>query len=131
MLMESYMVLLVDANPIFLQSVSRFLAEHAPEQIVVGGAVSDGADALALAASLRPDVVLLGLASSAQPGLQLVPQLRAILPHSGILVLGVLEVNGYRRTALADGADAFVLKDDLPTTLLPTILEVMRGRKAN
>jgi DNA-binding NarL/FixJ family response regulator len=131
MLMELYVALLIDANLTFLQSVSRFLADHAPNQIEVGGTVGNSADALALAASLRPAVVLLGLASSAQPGLQLLPQLRALLPHSGIIVLSVLEVNGYRQMALTRGADAFVLKDDLPVTLLPTIMDVMRDRKTD
>jgi DNA-binding NarL/FixJ family response regulator len=127
--MEPLVTLIVDAGPIFLQSLTQFLAEQAPDQIVVGGAVSDGAVALSLAASIRPNVVLVGLASFAQPVLQLLPQLRAILPQASIIVLGVLEANGYRQAALAAGADAFLPKDDLPVTLMPAIMDVMRGRR--
>jgi DNA-binding NarL/FixJ family response regulator len=128
--MERQVVLLIDASPLFLQSIARFLTEHAGDQIVVGGAIGDSAGALELAADLHPDIVLVGLASSAQPGLQLVPQLRAILPQAGIIVLGVVEANGYRQAALSVGADAFLLKDDVPIVLLPALMAAMRGRGA-
>jgi two-component system, NarL family, nitrate/nitrite response regulator NarP len=129
--MDTLTVLLFDANPIFLQQVTRFLVEHAPGQLIVSGAASDASEALALAKRLSPDVVLVGLASSAQPGLELLPQLRARLSRSGIIVLGIVDVNGYRRAVRAAGADAFVLKDDVPTTLVPAIMDVMRGRRAD
>jgi DNA-binding NarL/FixJ family response regulator len=129
--MDTLTVILFDASPIFLQQVTRFLVEHAPGQLIVSGASSDAAEALALAERLSPDVVLVGLASSAQPGLDLLPQLRARLSRAGIIVLGVVDVNGYRRTARAAGADAFLLKDDVPPTLVPAIMEVMRGRRAD
>jgi DNA-binding NarL/FixJ family response regulator len=128
--MEPLVVLLVDANPIFRQSVVRFLHEHAPDDLVIGGAASGGAEALALATSLHPVVVLLGLAGSARPGLQLLPQVRATLPQTGIIVLGVLDTDGYRQAARAAGADAFLSKDGLKSTLLPTILHVARDRRS-
>jgi len=118
--MDTLTVLLFDASPIFLKHASRFLVEHAPGQLAVAGATSDPAEALGLAERLSPDVVLVGLASSARPGLELLPQLRAILPRAGIIVLSILE-NGYRQIALVDGANAFVLKNDVPTKLLPAI----------
>jgi len=124
-------VLLVDSSPIFLQSVVRFVQGDGPDQVVVGGAMSGGAEALALAESLRPDVVLWGIGVPALPQLQLLPQVRVMLPQAGIIVLGVLEAEGYQQAALAAGADAFLLKDDLPATLLPSIMDVMRGRRAD
>jgi two-component system, NarL family, response regulator DevR len=126
--MKPLVVLLVDANSIFRQSVVRFLDEHAPGQIVVGGAANGGAEALSLATSLHPAVVLLGLAGSARPGLQLLPQVRTMLPETGIIVLGLLDIDGYRQAAHAAGADAFLCKDGLKVTLVPTIMDVARDR---
>jgi DNA-binding NarL/FixJ family response regulator len=127
--MTLQVVLLVDNSPIFLHNVRRFLDLYARDQIVVGGAAHDADQGLALAAKLRPDVVLWGIGMPAQPQLQLLPQLRAILPRAGIIVLGMLE-EGYREAALAAGADVFLLKDGLPATLLPAISDVSRGRAA-
>jgi hypothetical protein len=50
------------------------------------------------------------------------------LPQARIIVLGILE-EGYRQASLAAGADLFLLKDDLTTTLLPAIMDVTRGQR--
>ena len=121
--MDPLIVLLVDNSPIFLQSAVRFLEGYAPEQIMLSGAVHDGAEALVLAEHLRPHVVLWGIGMPAQPQLRYLPQLRAVLPQARIIVLGLLD-EGYRQAALAAGADMFLLKDELMATLLPAILDV-------
>ena len=126
--MAPLVVLLVDSSPIFLQNAVRFLEGYAPEQILVGGAVNDGAEALAVVQHLHLDVVLWGIGMPALPQLQRLPQLRALLPQAGIIVLGLLD-EGYRQAALAAGADRFLLKDDLTVTLLPAILDVARDRR--
>jgi DNA-binding NarL/FixJ family response regulator len=125
--MAPLVVLLVDSSSIFLYSVVQFLEQYAPEQVLLSGAVRDGAEALVLVERLRPDVVLWGIGMPALPQLQRLPQLRATLPQARIIVLGLLD-EGYRQAALAAGADVFLLKDDLTATLLPTIMEVARGR---
>jgi len=127
--MTPVVVLVVDSSAIFLQSVVRFLEGYPADQILVGGAVEDGGEALALAEHLRPQVVLWGIGIPALPQLQRLPQLRAILPQAQIIVLGLLD-EGYRQAALAAGADLFLLKDDLMTTLLPAILDAARGQSA-
>jgi len=125
--MAPLVVLLVDSSPIFLQNVVRFLEGYPSDQILVGGVVHDGAEALTLAQQIRPHVVLWGVGMPALPQLQRLPQLRAIVPQARIIVLGLLD-EGYRQAALAAGADIFLLKDDLAATLLPAIMDVVRDR---
>jgi DNA-binding NarL/FixJ family response regulator len=126
--MAPLVVLLVDSSPIFLQSAQQFIQTALSGQLIIGDSASDGLRALALAERLRPDVVLWGIGMPALPQLQLLPQLRATLPQAGIIVLGLLE-EGYRQAALAAGADMFLLKDNLASTLLPGIITVSRARK--
>jgi DNA-binding NarL/FixJ family response regulator len=126
--MAPLVVLLVDSSPIFLQSAQQFIQAALSSQFVIGGMASDGVQALVLAERLRPDVVLWGIGMPALPQLQLLPQLRATLPQAGIIVLGLLE-EGYQQVALTAGADMFLLKDDLISTLLPGIIKVSRARK--
>ena len=125
--MAPLVVLLVDSSPIFLQNAVRFLEAYAPNQILLGGAVHDGADALALVEQLRPHVVLWGIGMPALPQLRRLPQLRARLPQTRIIVLGSFD-EGYRQAALAACADLFFLKDYLTTTLLPAIMDVARDQ---
>jgi two-component system response regulator DesR len=125
--MAALVVLLVDSSPIFLQNAVRFLEAYAPDQILVGAAVNDGSEALVLVEHLRPHVVLWGIGMPASPQLRRLPQLRALLPQTRIIVLGLLD-GGYRQAALAAGADVFLLKDDLAATLLPAIMDVARDQ---
>jgi two-component system nitrate/nitrite response regulator NarL len=122
-------VLLVDSSPIFMHYLQRFIAAQAGDELVVIAAELDAAQGLALAARLGPDVVVWGMGLPAQPHLQLLAQLREALPDAGIIVLGFLE-DGYQEAALAAGADRFLLKDGLTTTLVATLRELLRGRAA-
>jgi DNA-binding NarL/FixJ family response regulator len=115
--MNPLVVLLVDHNPIFLQNIVRFLDLYGDDHLVLGGAVLDATEGLGLSKLLRPDVVLWGIGMPALPQIQLLPQLRVLLPHAKIIVLGIVE-EGYREAVLQAGADLFLLKDGLEATLL-------------
>ncbi|HEU5099364.1 MAG TPA: response regulator transcription factor [Roseiflexaceae bacterium] len=123
--MAPLVVLLVDSSALFLQGIQQLIQISAAEQILIGGVASDGMQALALAERLQPDVVLWGIGMPALSQLQLLPRLRATLPQAGIIVMGLLE-EGYQQASLVAGADMFLLKDDLMTTLLPGIMKVAR-----
>jgi DNA-binding NarL/FixJ family response regulator len=112
-------VLLVDNNPVFLRVAARFLETHA--EVVVVGTAAGGEEALTRAQELQPQVILLDLAMPDLPGLQAIPRLREMLPDMGIIALTMLDTDGYRRAALAAGADEFVPKAAMHTDLLPSI----------
>jgi DNA-binding NarL/FixJ family response regulator len=120
-------VLLVDDNLTFLRILQRFLEEYNHEEVVVLGAARGGEEALAKAADLRPQVILLDLAMRGMSGLEAIPHLRGMLPQVGIIALTLLDANAYREAALAAGADEFVPKAALHTHLLPTIRRVVEG----
>jgi DNA-binding NarL/FixJ family response regulator len=119
-------VLLVDENLTFLRIVMRFL--EACDDIVVVGTVSEGEEALARVLDLEPDVVLVDTAmSSLGGGLKFISQLRAMLPHIGIIVLALIGTDGYRRAALEAGADDFVPKVAMGADLLSAIRQVKQA----
>ena len=117
--MKPISVLLVDNNPIFLRVAARFLETHA--EIAVVGTAAGGEEGLARAQELRPQVILVDLAMPDLPGLQAIPRLREMLPDMGIIALTMLDTEGYRRAALAAGADEFVPKAAMHSELLPSI----------
>ena len=121
-------VLLVDDNPTFLRILKRFLGEE--EGLLVVGTAESGEEALKKTRELQPQVILLDLAMPGMGGLNTIPRLRGVLPGVGIIVLTVLDANGYREAALAAGADDFVAKADLSTDLVPAIHRLSQGRRS-
>jgi DNA-binding NarL/FixJ family response regulator len=82
----------------------------AEDDFVVVGAAADGEQAVARAAELRPDVVLLDLAMPVMDGLQALPQLRRLLPSARIVVFSGYEEDSLARAAIDGGADAYIEK---------------------
>ena len=117
-------VLLVDDHEAFLRVATEFLQRH--EDLVVVGTARGGKEALAQAQELRPEVILVDLNMPGMNGMETIPRLRVMLPQAGIIALTLLDVNTYRRPALAAGADDFVAKANLTTDLLPAIRRVMQ-----
>ena len=127
--MNPVRALLVDDNPTFLRIATRYLQETCRDQLTVVGTASDGEEALAQAQHLQPQLVLLDLMMPPPNGLDMIPRLRASLPHVCIVVLTLLDTSGYRRAALAAGADAFVAKAAMSTDLVPTVQQALQARR--
>jgi DNA-binding NarL/FixJ family response regulator len=119
--------MLVDDNATFLRILQRFLEERGSADIRVVATAGGGIEALAKAPSVHPDVVVVDLCMPDMHGLDVIPKLRQLLPNSGIITLTMLGAEGYRKAALAAGANDFVSKGDLEAELLPAIRRVERG----
>ncbi len=120
-------VLLVDDNPTFLNIAARFLREHSDDLVDVVGLAQGGNEALELAQELAPQVVLLDLSMPDLPGLELIPLLRENVPETHIIVLTLMDTQGYREAVTTAGADAFIPKAALSKELLPAIQQVVHG----
>jgi len=75
-------------------------------------------EAIALAELLQPDVIVLDLSLPGMSGLQAIPILRLVSPHSSVVVFSAYDI--WRQAAIDAGAAAYVDKTDLPT--LDTVL---------
>lgn len=109
-------VLVVDdaAN---LRELLTLLLEVEDDFEVVGTA-ADGEQAIAVATSLQPDVVLLDLAMPVMDGLQALPLLRERLPHARIVIFSGYEREALAIEALEAGADAYIEKGTSVTQLV-------------
>ena len=77
----------------------------------VVGQAADGADAVALAKLLRPDVVVMDLKMPVLNGLDATRLVRDALPSTPVVVLTAFTGDELERAAMAAGATAFVAKD--------------------
>jgi DNA-binding NarL/FixJ family response regulator len=118
--------LLVDDSPFFRCIAARFLGAY--DDVALVGTADGGEGALSQAQALRPQVVLLDLAMPGMSGLEVIPLLRRLLPQVGIVALTLQDTDGYRDAAFAAGADDFVPKSVMNTTLLPAIRRVAQAR---
>ncbi len=102
-------VLLVDDHELIRQGLAR--AFERDEQMTVVGQAGDVAQALALYASLRPDVVVTDLQLLDGHGLDVVRGVRAESETVGVVVLTMHAGDDMIFAAMEAGASAFVGKD--------------------
>jgi DNA-binding NarL/FixJ family response regulator len=104
----------------------RAVLEAASGFAVVGEA-ADGAEAVRLARSLRPEVVLLDIRMPGMDGLEATAQLVALDDPSRILVLTTFDLDEYVFRALRAGASGFLLKDVHRDRLVEAVHAVAAG----
>ena len=93
----------------------------------VVGTAADGAEAIAAAERLQPDIVLLDLAMPVMDGLQALPQLRTHVPEARIVIFSGFEHAALAAQALEAGADAYIEKGTSVTQLVAQLRQ-LRGR---
>jgi NarL family two-component system response regulator LiaR len=113
-------VLIADDHAVVREGL-RVLLSSEPGMELVGEA-ADGAEAVAQAQSLRPDVILMDLAMPRKSGLEAIGEIRRENPQARILVLtGLAEEEA--RLAIQAGALGYLPKGALPQQLLCAIQE--------
>ncbi|GGR71540.1 DNA-binding response regulator [Streptomyces aureoverticillatus] len=97
--------------------------------IEVVGEAGDGAEAVELAASARPDVILMDIRMPGMNGITATERIlaEAADPPPRILVLTTFDLDEYVYGALRAGAAGFLLKDSGPERLLAAVAAVDSG----
>jgi len=114
-------VLVADDHPVVRQGLRTFLGAQ-PDLDVVGEA-ADGAQAVELAAELKPDVVLLDLKMPGLDGLGALAGLGAVK----VIVLTSMTERGQVLPAVRAGAAGYLYKDVDPQALVQAIRSVHDG----
>jgi DNA-binding NarL/FixJ family response regulator len=97
------------------------------EDIEVIGEASDGAQAVDLAASARPDVVLMDVEMPGVDGLEATRRIVAADAAASVLILTTFDRDDYLFAALHAGASGFLLKNGTPEALIDAVRVVARG----
>jgi DNA-binding NarL/FixJ family response regulator len=118
-------VLIADDHPLFRKGM-RALVDTLPGMDVVGEAAT-GEEAIALAASLVPDVIVMDLQMPGGTGIAATHAILNASPHIRILMVTLFEDNESVFTALRAGARGYVLKDSGEGEMARAIQAVSRG----
>ncbi|WP_449407521.1 response regulator [Microbacterium maritypicum] len=101
-------VIVADDHPIVRSGIVGLLDLDPGVEVV--GQAGDGAEAVALAADLRPDVVLMDLRMPGVSGIEATSRLTAELPGVRVLVLTTYETDDDILGAIEAGASGYLLK---------------------
>jgi DNA-binding NarL/FixJ family response regulator len=119
-------ILLADDHTV-VRTGLKLLLERQPDFEVVGEAC-DGRETMVLAASLKPDVVVLDIAMPQLSGLEAARQICALVPRTGIVILSMHSDESYVMRALKAGARGYLLKDSAEAELIGAIRAVVGGK---
>ena len=123
---ESCRVLIVDDHPLFRRGLVQLL-RTIPAFVLVGEAAS-GAEGLALARELRPDLILLDLNMRDGDGLDMLRGLRTARSKARVVMVTVSDSGEDVVAALRGGAEGYLLKDMEPEAMLEALQAVAAGR---
>jgi DNA-binding NarL/FixJ family response regulator len=118
-------IMIVDDHAV-IRAGLRMLIEQDQAMTVVAMAGTP-AEALTLAASEKPDIIVLDLILGEEDGLDFLPELTKVSSNSRVLVLTGVQTPESHRTAIRRGAMGIVLKQQAAELLLKAIKKVHDG----
>ena len=128
---EPIRVLIADDEDLVRSGLSLMLGSQ--PGIAVAGDAADGAQAVAQAQRLRPDIVLMDIRMPGMDGLQATARITAAADDTGaghqvrVIILTTFEQDEYVYEALRAGASGFLLKRTRPEDLIEAIRVVANG----
>jgi DNA-binding NarL/FixJ family response regulator len=125
--MEKIRVMLADDHPIARAGIRKFL--NRATDIDVIAEAENGTEALALAKTLIPDVLLLDIELPGVKGLEIAKELQAFNSPVKILVLSTYDDKQFIFGLLGNGASGYLTKEEVPETIVEAVRGVARGEK--
>ncbi len=118
-------ILVVDDHALFREGLTALLQTAADIEIV--GEASSGAEAIALAAELQPDIILMDIRMDDVNGIEATRRIRKEQPNVRIIMLTMVERDDSLLAALRAGAQSYILKGADKKQVLKTIHAVAEG----
>lgn len=123
--MTAIRIMLVDDQPLLRMGFRMVL--DAEDDLSVAAEAGNGEEAIALAASERPDVILMDVRMPGMDGIEATRRITAASPDSRIIILTTFDLDEYAFGGLRAGASGFLLKNAEPSELVAAIRTVASG----
>lgn len=120
-------VVVADDQVLVRSGFSMLLGGESDIEVV--GEAGNGAEAVALVARERPDVVLMDVRMPVMDGLEATRRISGdeMLAGTHVVILTTFDLDEYVHEALRAGASGFLLKDTLPVDLINAVRVVAAG----
>ncbi|UCH86713.1 MAG: response regulator transcription factor [Dehalococcoidia bacterium] len=123
--MEKIRVLLAEDH-VVVREGTRELIQREQDMEVVGEA-GDGEQAIELAATLRPDVVIMDIAMPKVNGIEATKRIKELYPTTAVLILTAYDNEQYIFALLEAGAAGYLLKNVRRSELIDAVRAVRAG----
>jgi DNA-binding NarL/FixJ family response regulator len=120
-------VLVVDDHATYLKALEAVLATECTIDVV--GRAANGREAVALALSLAPDVIVLDIRMPVLDGFATMRRLRELGSPASVLILTASDDPRDADLAFELGAIGFVPKEQMQETLVPALVEIGARRQ--
>jgi two-component system, NarL family, nitrate/nitrite response regulator NarL len=121
-------ILVVDDHALLRQGLVKVLAEERDLQVV--GEAANGREAIAKAAELMPDVILMDITMPEMGGLEATRRIKQEMPYVRIIILTIADDDQSLFEAVKSGAQGYLLKNVDPPQLVNTVRRVAAGETA-
>jgi len=119
-------ILIADDHGLVREGLKLILQQQG-NNIIVGEA-SNGREAIALATTLLPDIVLMDISMSEINGIEATRILNESLPAIRVIIISMYNTSEFIFRAFQAGAKAFINKDSAGSEVKKAIRETMHGR---
>jgi DNA-binding NarL/FixJ family response regulator len=119
--------ILIAEDHALLRAGMRALLATEPDVEIVGE-VDNGKDAVRLACSLYPSLILMDLSMPGTNGLEAIAEIKKRAPEIRILVVTMHKTDEYIQEALRAGAVGYILKESSHDELLTAVRTVLAGK---
>ncbi len=118
-------VLVVDDSPELRELISFVIKRRSPGWHVVATA-KEGQEAVAVAQTAQPDLVLLDIAMPIMDGMQALPLIREAAPQAVVVMLSGYPFETAGQGALDAGAHGYLEKANLVKSLVPQLEQILQ-----
>jgi len=124
--MNKIQIYLVDDHPLVREWLTNLIQQQ--PDLTVCGESEDAPHALQSIADLRPEVVIVDISLKQGSGLELIKNLKAVLPSIAIIVLSMHDERLYAERALRAGARGYIMKSETAKKVISVIRRVLDGK---
>lgn len=118
-------ILLVDDHSVVIEGIKSALRQHLEFDVV--GEALDGLQAVELAKSLKPEILILDISMPGLNGVEAAKKIKRISPDTKIIVYTMHSDKGFVIDLFKAGISAYVLKEDPLSDLILSIKAVSGG----
>jgi DNA-binding NarL/FixJ family response regulator len=118
-------IVVAEDHQLVRQGIVKLLESTADLEVV--GEANDGTQAIALAKSLHPDVMVLDISMPQFDGFQTLAEIRKIIPKPQVVILSMHADPSMIRQALQGGAVGYIVKQSVADELLAAVRAAKNG----
>jgi DNA-binding NarL/FixJ family response regulator len=120
-------IFIVDDHTLIREGIKKILSQESDIKIV--GEISNPFEVLDEIKKSKCDILILDLSMPGKSGLDVLKEIKLILPHVKVLIMTMLPEDQFAKRTLKAGAYGYITKDKAPEELLTAIRRIASGRK--